>query len=250
MNISIEKLIRSLPSKQKVHGRPADYGLAIVKHPFFKEAKEKIFEIAQNYLDKNSRILEYGAGTGNLTETLINLPFGDFLVTEDDRECFEFLKKRLGDNQRLRFELRDITQKFDDGPFDAIFSCVVDHHIPPDKKIVHFRNLFSQLKSGCVFIVCEELIDGYTDQNSYVNALKNYYGVIIKECIENGHFDIAKIEALALKNGIDGFDEYKISKKQYLENIQNAGFRLVLVEKMGPEDGHDHGVYVIVAQKP
>jgi len=88
MKISIEKLIANLPSGRKVYDNPEEYDMAIIHHPFFKEMKSKIFEFAKEHINENSRILEYGAGTGNLTEVLARLSFAYFLVTEDDEECF------------------------------------------------------------------------------------------------------------------------------------------------------------------
>ncbi len=249
LKIPIEKIIESLPGGHKIYENPAEYDIAIHKHPFLKEMKERIFEFAKQHLNENSRIFEYGAGTGNLTEVLADLPFGYFLITEDDKKSYEFLKNKLGNNPRLTFEMRNIAKESNDKPFDIIFSSIADHHIPFDQKINALRVIFSLLKPGGYFIVGEELLDEFKDEASRIEALKSYHGAIIQKSIERGYFLTAESESMALKNGVDSFDEHKVSKNQHLKNLKEAGFNLVLAEKMGPDDGRDQGVYVIAAQR-
>ncbi len=251
LKIPLKNIVDSLPGGQSIYENPAEYDIAIHHHPFFKEMKVRIFEFAKQNMVRNPRIMEYGAGTGNLTEMLVNLNYGYLLVTDNDQPCLNYIKNKIGDSQRRRFKLLDITKKpSNGGDFDAIVSCATDHHIPYNQKTKYLSMILSQLRPGGYFIVGEELLNEYYDEASRIKALMDYHGIIIQKSIEEGHFETAKCETMALRNGIDKFDEYKISKRQYLENIKKSGFKLVLAEKIGPKDEKDHGVYVIVAQKP
>jgi len=234
----------------KIYEHPTDYDTAIHNHPFYKEMKKRMFEIAKERLDFNSRMMEYGAGTGNLTAVMACLPFKYFLVTEPDDICLRYLQEKLGSNPRLTFDKRDITNFSTEDPFDVIVSCAVDHHVHPSKKTRYLEIIRSQLKSGGLFIAGEELLNPFDDENSRIRALYDYHGTIIRMAIEEGHFDTAQSEAMALMNGIDEFDEFKIPTSVYFDNIEKAGLELQDPEKIGPDDGQEHGVYVVVAKRP
>jgi hypothetical protein len=97
-----------------------------------------------------------------------------------------------------------------------------------------------------IYLAGEEPIGDFSNNDEWIIQLFKYHGFIIKTCIEEGNFDMADIETRALKNGIEQWDEYKISIPKYKDILTKAGMKIINLEKMGPKELKEGGIYVIV----
>lgn len=77
------------------------------------------------------RVLEIGAGDGGLTEPLLARGF-EVTATEVSRPAIERLEAAYGDNPRFRavYDAEGDTADVNDGPFSAVVTASVLHHIP------------------------------------------------------------------------------------------------------------------------
>ena len=247
---SLNRLLENIPSGVSVLHRPQDYDRAIRVHPFYNEMAAKIIDFGNRYHPGRKKILEIGPFTGTLTErTIFCLNPKKYVVAEPEEEAFRFLKEKLGYIENLELVNEDL-ENLSGEKFDLVISSFVDHHIPYEQKEDYYRKINSLLHPGEVYVSGEEFIRDFENEKQKVNALKEYHGWIIQKCIEGNHFLMAEIEAHALKNGIENFDEYKTSLEKYLEYLKAADFEICEKEKIGPDDSvlKNSGIYVVVGK--
>jgi SAM-dependent methyltransferase len=230
---------------------PEKYDRAILNHPFYKEMIKGIKKEILNSGFENSRILEIGAGPGPLTQYLIELSYKDYFVIEPDKNEFKYLKQKFKSKINDNFKVFNTTiNKFDqNGKFDYIVASFVDHHIQPNKKENYYSKIIKLLSDNGIFISGEELLGKYSNEDERINRLFSYHGYIIKTCIEESHFEMAEIETRALKNGIEKWDEYKISYSQYKKILKKCNFNIIKFNKLGPNEVEEGGIYLMVSKK-
>jgi len=236
-----------MEKKVKVVNDPEKYDSAIVNHPFYKEMIKKVITTIKKH-NSSPSILEIGMGTGTLTEHLLKLNFTEFEGIEPEKEDYEFVKLKFKDfdKKKIAFKNIDLWNLKTDKKFDIITSSFVDHHIPPEKKLDYYKLILSLLKKDGLYIAGEEPISDYSNNDERIIKLFKYHGYIIKTCIENAHFDMAEIETRALKNGIEQWDEFKISVPKYKKILLDAKMNIIEFKKLGPDELSEAGVYVIV----
>ena len=104
--------------------------------------------IAEAHIDKTSRILELGSGTGNLSRLI---PVCRELVAVDVSEKMEAIAKgKLGHLPNRRFIKADVLEVFARplGQFDSVISTYTIHHLTEDEKALLFRKTFECLSPG------------------------------------------------------------------------------------------------------
>lgn len=233
----------------KVVHDPAKYDRAIVNHPFYKEMVSEIIKIIKSHTGNgNKNILEIGMGPGTLTESLLKLDLESFVGIEPEKEDYDYVKRKFSraDKKKIHFENVDMWDFSAKKKFDIITTSFVDHHIPPDKKVNYYKKILSMLSPNGIYIAGEEPIGSYSNEDERILKLFKYHGYIIKTCIEQGFFEMAEIETRALKNGVEGWDEFKISSSEYHSILKKAGMKVKRFEKLGPSELEEAGIYVIV----
>jgi len=251
MKVNLEKLLENIPAGISVIRNPRDYDRAIRTHPFYKEMLTQIIDFGRAYSPKRKRVLEIGAGTGTLTERAVFGvgQFDKYIAIEPDEGAFRFLKEKMGDTPKLEL-VNDRIENLAGEKFDLIISSFVDHHIPYEKKKEYYRKIHSLLHPEKAYVSGEEFVQDFKNEKERTDALKKYHGWVIRKCLEENHLLMAMIEAQALKNGIEKFDEYKTSLKKYLERMRSAGFEITEKRKIGPDDSvlKNSGIYVVVGK--
>lgn len=250
MKVNLEKLFENIPVGISVIRNPRDYDRAIWTHPFYKEMLTQIIDFGRAYSPKRKRVLEIGAGTGTLTEkAVLCLNADKYIAIEPEEKAFRFLKDKLGSIKNLEL-VNERIENFLGEKFDLVISSFADHHIPYEKKEGYYRTIFSILRPRHVYVSGEELLQNFENEKERTRVLKNYHGWVIRKCLEENHSLMAMIEAQALKNGIEKFDEHKTSLKKYLELMRSAGFEIIEKRKIGPDDSvlKNSGIYVVVGK--
>jgi len=244
----LTKTIENMKKNVKVVHDPEKYDKAIVVHPFYKEMIETIIKTIK-LNSKKPHILEIGMGTGTLTEHLINLEYKRLIGLEPERIDYEFVCKKFIKTKKpnVQFKNCDLWGFKPEDKFDIIVSSFVDHHIPTDKKVKYYEKILDLLEINGIYLAGEELISDYSTDDERIIQLFKYHGYIIKTCIENSDFDMAEIETRALKNGIERWDEFKISSNKYKETLNEAKMNILRFDKLGPKELKNAGIYVIVS---
>jgi hypothetical protein len=241
-------------------------------------------------IDRPLRILEVGAGTGIFTRRMLNQlmksSFSDIelVVVEVDYVCFMKLKHNLkvflecdpninSDDGSAVYSLNNgkltVTAINHDsctylkspkskdhmqGYFDCIASSFSDHHIRNESRRAYFENLKENLIKEGLFIVGDEFLrehdrESRSERNA---ALEVYHRHIIDKAEAEGHKELAKLEAAALKSGIDETGDFKTTCTNYERILEEARFKIdrSRSKKIGPKEIDDiGGVYVYVAEK-
>ena len=132
-------------------------------------------------ITSQSRVLELGSGTGNLTQRLDDC---EELVCVDVSERMEELARhKISRFQNRRFIKEDILQVFDHpiGLFDAILSTFTVHHLTEPEKLHFFREVFQHLKPGGRAVFGDLMVENAGRMNEK-----------IEEYISNGNEHVAE----------------------------------------------------------
>jgi len=140
-----------------------------------KDAISKITTAAEIPL-----VLDFGAGTGNLTSHLLNL--GARVVASDvSSNCLSLLEERFAGTGRLetaRLNGIDLAN-FEDNAFDMVATYSVLHHVPEYLRIV--EEFVRVTKPGGIIYIDHESAPSYwledsDDYKAYRKELQNAYG--------------------------------------------------------------------------
>ena len=112
------------------------------KHFWFITRKKLIKKVMNKYINKNAKIIEVGAGTGNVTKYLINDGYKNISVGEMHLNALDYAKS-YGIENRFCFDLLN-------SPFINEFECIcvfdVLEHIENDNLAI--QNLQKALMGG------------------------------------------------------------------------------------------------------
>jgi ubiquinone/menaquinone biosynthesis C-methylase UbiE len=121
---------------------------------------------------ENAVVLDFGSGTGNLTQHLLRLG-ASVMAADVSPKSLEVLKKKFGDRQDLTtlvlngIYLREIA----DNSIDMIATYSVLHHVPDYLKIV--EEFVRVVKPGGIIYIDHEVDETYWEYNpDYMNYLK------------------------------------------------------------------------------
>lgn len=110
------------------------------------------------------RVLDFGAGTGNLTRYLLKM--GVAVVASDvSAGCLHELKLSSSEYELLELSLlngHDLSQ-FADGSFDMVATYSVLHHVPDYLAIIH--EFVRVLKPGGILYIDHEVCPDYWEEN-------------------------------------------------------------------------------------
>ncbi|MFH0875320.1 MAG: class I SAM-dependent methyltransferase [archaeon] len=247
----LTKTLENMGENIYVFEDPKKYDEAIPKHPHYIEMADKIKKEISKKPKKNISILEIGCGPGPLTQILYSDEYKQYDAIEPDKREYKYLCKKFEGKLGKSFRIFNVPiHEFkSDIKYDIIVASFVDHHISPDEKINYYKKIISFLSKDGFFIAGEELLGEYSNNDERIIRLFQYHGYIIKTCIEESNFDMAEIETRALKNGIEKWDEYKISGKEYKKYVQSSGMKIIKFEKIGPIEVKEGGIFIIICKK-
>jgi ubiquinone/menaquinone biosynthesis C-methylase UbiE len=106
--------------------------------------------IAQAAVFDGARVLEVGAGTGNVTLRAIRAaPGADVTALDPDPRALERARRKAAGRSGVRFE-RGYAQQlpYADGTFDRVLSSMMLHHLDHDVKSAAVAEAFRVLKPG------------------------------------------------------------------------------------------------------
>jgi len=226
------------------------YQVFELKHPFYVEMMDKMVEAAEKERNGEVRLLEIGAGTGIFTSKLRKVKDASMTCVEPDANCFKTLVKALdGGNPKLRLVKEDGVVYKGTAPFDYCFSSFAHHHIPYGKRKEYAENIKANLKKGGAYIVGDEFIPDFGNEEERKESLKRYHNYIIDLAEKQGNHETAELERIFLEKNLQG-EEYKISCGMFEEEMRKGGLRVEQKIKMGPMEREDvGGIYVYVVRK-
>jgi ubiquinone/menaquinone biosynthesis C-methylase UbiE len=106
--------------------------------------------IAQAALFDGARVLEVGAGTGNVTIRASQaVPSAEVTALDPDPRALERARRKAAGRPGIRFEQGYAQQlPYADDTFDRVLSSMMLHHLAPDVKVAALAEAFRVLKPG------------------------------------------------------------------------------------------------------
>jgi SAM-dependent methyltransferase len=267
-NQEVEEIVRSVfhTGSRSYERKPVEMSAYIAineyhtheeQHAYFKEMMDRMIEIISSHLSEtygkeNSRVLEFGAGTGLFTKRLLRLAKADVFAVEIDWACYHILEHTIGDHENVRLENRDSREYNPPGQFAAICTSFADHHIHPMDKGKYFSNVRQNLLDDAIFVVGDEFLVEHdaNDESQRRTALELWHNHIIGIAEHKGQTALADLERDALKSGLEGKGDFKVSCSVYEAELDKAGLRVIDKELIGPKDRDDlGGIYVYTIGK-
>jgi len=157
-----------------------------------------------NYLLKDKKILEVGAGTGSFSELIVKNS-QHLTVLEPDENFAEFLREKFTDNQKIKVVNGSIN-KLENELFDAIIHFQVLEHIEDDNKEL-LENLSFLKNKGYLIICVPSFMSLYSNFDKSIGHFRRYEKKDFKK------FDLgaAKIEKIFYLDSI-GYLLYRLFK--------------------------------------
>jgi SAM-dependent methyltransferase len=146
--------------QERVHDEAYDYaGTPHLAHPELRAwIVDLVAEVARRAVSRGllPRVLEIGAGDGALTEPLLARGF-EVTATEVSRPAIKRLEGAFGSNPRFKtvYDAYGETDTVEGGPFTAVVSASVLHHIPDYLAFVE-KVIAQHLVSGGSFVTVQD----------------------------------------------------------------------------------------------
>ena len=121
-------------------------------------------------------VVDLGCGTGNLTRAVtLAFPVASVLCIDVAENMLAMAREKLGRNEKIVFRQGDVRTVPLPGPYDAIVSSMVLHHVDVTEKPALYRRLYDALRPGGVFFVIDILRsnNGHL-QNMYLEKWKDF----------------------------------------------------------------------------
>ena len=129
--------------------------------PRFDDFFGSVLELLEdNLFEERIHVLDLGAGTGLLSELILDrFPFATLTAVDLSPQATEQARMRLGRfSDRVRIQTADYTRIHLPAPVDAVVSALSIHHLSDDDKRHLFRRVFDALQPGGLFINADQAL--------------------------------------------------------------------------------------------
>jgi tRNA (cmo5U34)-methyltransferase len=141
--------------------------------------------------DKHPHILDLGAGTGLLSQMVLQKhPTATFDLIDLSENMLKVAKERFRGTANVNFKVGDYTRNPFEKDYDAIISSLSIHHLMDADKVKLYANIFARLKPFGIFVNAEQVLgeDAYIEQK-YREVWERYVeqSGLSKEEIQSGY---------------------------------------------------------------
>lgn len=160
------------------------------------------------------RILDVGAGTGLLSEFLMErYPKASFTLIDISERMLDIAKNRFGSSSNIKYVIADYSKYDFVEKYDLVVSALSIHHLEDEEKKEFYKKSYSILKQNGIFINADQVY-GETP------FIENLNKTIWKQYIESS--GLPKEEILA------GYERIKLDKESKLDQqidwLKEIGF--------------------------
>ncbi len=140
----------------------------MIEEKFITYQREPFFEIASNYINSESKVLDVGSGDGSFPRFCKR---SDFHLLEGNEETVSFLKKEFPNVTLGR--IPEIP--FEDNFFDTIHCSHIVEHLEPSDLYKLLKEINRTLKKGGYFIVSTPMLwTGFYNDMSHIKPYNPY----------------------------------------------------------------------------
>jgi ubiquinone/menaquinone biosynthesis C-methylase UbiE len=215
--------------------------------PIYQEQLQNILE----FINENPvKVLDVGAGTGNLLE-MISKKYPDVLVygIDNDPDMVRTATNKYSECNNINISTGDATRlQFGDGCFDFIVSNWVVHHLDNEKKRL-FSNEAYRVLSGKGRLILGDVFSSTDGEVGDVERSVKLTQSIVKRAIyymRNVSFERALILIAALPNFLTNKGEHLVTTNYMSGLLEEVGFRVLTIKNTSDPE---YMVRIITADK-
>lgn len=136
----------------------------------------------------DSRVLELGSGTGNLTERIRDC--GDIICVDVSERMEELASEKVAHLSKRRFIMEDVLAVFDRdlGGFDAIVSTYTIHHLTEEEKYLFFQKVWMALNDGGVAVFGDLMVENAKARGDKIAEYQNKGNTSVVEALNEEFF--------------------------------------------------------------
>ena len=167
-------------------------------------------------LSKESRVLELGSGTGNLTRKIEAC--GEIVCVDISTRMEQVGRPKLSHLENRSFIVDDILEVLTKhiGFFDTIISTYTAHHLIEEEKKLFFKRIWDRLLPGGVAVFGDLMLDTEASKKTKIDSYRNNGDEKTAIAIEEEFFWIADKSVLEMeKAGFDPVDVKRFSDLSY-----------------------------------
>ena len=228
------------------------YDEGISCHPYIDACNSSIiFRLLEAVgLDGSpKKVLDAGAGSGQVVRLLQGIPFLKVDACDIDTEAKKFFKDNPETAEIPYYDWDIVNDKFDKY-YDAIIIRGVYHHIAKKDRAKMLANLCNHAK---VVINADEGILEYSSQTERLQHCDVWYGYVIGEAKRRKLSGLAEMETEYLGheklNTADDGGDYKESPTDLVSDAKQVGLQVPIIDRLGKWDKHKGGFYTAVITK-
>lgn len=182
----------------------------------YEEVLDKVYKAAIAKIDKSSRILDIGVGTGNLSKKFLESGYTNIIGLDQSREMLNVAKNKLPE---LKLRLGEFLKiPFDNNSFDMVVSTYAFHHLNDEEKVEAVKEILRVLKENGKIVIGDLMFKSEEDKEEiYKNLSREQI-----EMIEDEYFsDIEFLKKEFSKYNKKVYD-YKVDTLVFIVEIERA----------------------------
>ena len=187
----------------------------------FPPYRQLIDDVLRGIPSDANRILELGAGTGNVTKTLLQRDYRVTALENNPAMLEKMCAKKLDQNGRLKINLESAEnlEVIEENNFDAAVAVNLAYAL--DDPLGCFRKVADVLKPNGMFVL--STTHSQTDLSPLLKAIESHLKAAGTFRQKEEHYR----RVLEVNRDIEYTIARRYTREQYLEWLQQAGFRVV-----------------------
>lgn len=219
---------------------PRNYHNMMRNHMYIRETDEKIYNLIKekvNNASKKLNICEIGAGTGALTELIVQIKNINLIIIEVDINFYKILVEKFKKYKNVTVvNINIIDYNFEEN-IDIFFSMGVHHHISKGQQTLDYlKYIKSNLREGGIYLLADEFIPTYNNEKERTLNLILWFSHIIESARLQGYDRLAIEEARTLYYDILGIEDYKTSLQELDIELSKTNLIRRKTIRFGPKD--------------
>ncbi len=227
------------------------YDASIASHVYIDACNASIVRyVLQSVRElKGAVILDAGCGTGQVSRLLNALGPAQVEACDVDPQVKDYFKQNPETCDIHYFE-HDIVNHALPSKYDVAVLRGVYHHIPKSERV---RLIETLLKSVETIIIADEGILEYSTERERLLHCNIWYSFVINEAKRRGLDELVEMESRFLEHEslgtADDGGDLKESPACVVQEVVDAGGRVLTVDRLGNWDVNKGGFYTIVVKK-
>jgi|GEM_PF-2348606 SAM-dependent methyltransferase len=221
-NKNLDQLDNLMLSYSSIIG-PEEYNAIMTDEHLYIDIADRYIKktITEKSKDNRLQVVELGCGPARVLRVMVDINNIDLTAVDIDPVFCDYTKKIIHKkNPNVDIICSDIGDYKPTSLVDIFYSQGFHHHVakgPETQK--YLTNIYNNLKEGGCYILSDEFVPHYTDNNDRNTKLVIWYSHIIAHALRNSYNFLATEEAKTLLDDLQEGAEDKGIKSQEQLNL-------------------------------